>query len=73
MTSRNRLAVSGGDWEDSTFARAVTEGSAMSADLYVELCALPEHLTGEILKLRRKLSQDSIQTLPGIGIRVVLQ
>ena len=24
-------------------------------------------------KLRRKLGQDSIQTLPGIGIRVVLQ
>lgn len=45
----------------------------MSADLYVELCALPEHLTGEILKLRRKLGQDSIQTLPGIGIQVVLQ
>jgi len=49
VTSRNRLAVSGGDWDDSTFARVVTEGSAMSADPYAELCALPEHLTGEIL------------------------
>jgi|GEM_PF-3560671 len=42
-------------------------------DPHTELCSLPERLTGEILKLGRKLGQDSIQTLPGIGIRVILQ
>jgi len=45
----------------------------LPADPYADLCALPEHLTGEILKLGRKLGQDSIQTLLGIGIRVILQ
>jgi len=51
----------------------MSAGLKPPVDLYAELCALPEHLTGEILKLGRKLGQDSIQILPGIGIRVILQ